>query len=133
MTRHGVDVDSTERRRDTPVEVYSHQLEKLQKLQIEQQRREKLLGYAKLATALLTAISAVLLIHHPAALFLLVTSIAGFVVFAVLHEKVLGSIRYRSRAITFYQRGLARLNDHWAEAGRLASASWIPCIRMHEI
>jgi hypothetical protein len=117
MTRHGVDVDSTERRRDTPVEVYSHQLEKLQKLQIEQQRREKLLGYAKLATALLTAISAVLLIHHPAALFLLVTSIAGFVVFAVLHEKVLGSIRYRSRAITFYQRGLARLNDHWAGSG----------------
>ena len=40
-----------------------------------------------------------------------------FVALAVRQEKLLASIRYRTRAISFYERGLARLNDRWAGAG----------------
>jgi hypothetical protein len=110
-------VDSAERSGDSPVEMYSHRLEELHKLQTVEQRREKFLGYTKLVIAFLTAISAVLLIHDPTALNLLVVPIAVFVLLALLQEKLLRSLRYRARAITFYERGLARLNDRWAGSG----------------
>jgi len=38
-------------------------------------------------------------------------------VLAVLQEQILNAIRYRTRAISFYERGLARLNDRWTGAG----------------
>ena len=34
-----------------------------------------------------------------------------------MQEKLLASIRYRTRAIAFYDRGLARLTDQWAGSG----------------
>ncbi len=57
------------------------------------------------------------LLHHPTALILLLAPVAAFLLAAVLHEKLLRSLRNRARAIDFYERGLARLNDSWPGAG----------------
>jgi hypothetical protein len=100
-----------------PAEVYTAELNSLLELQAFQQRRERLLGYAKLLIAVATLIGAIFLPRHASAFALLTAPVAVFVILAVLQEKLLASIRYRTRAIAFYERGLARLNDQWAGSG----------------
>jgi len=101
----------------TPAAVYSERLEALERAQATGQRREKLLGYAKLALAALSIILAALLLHRPRAIELGLLPVAAFIVLAVLHEKLLGSLRMRARSLHFYRRGLARLEDRWAGTG----------------
>ncbi len=101
----------------SPAEVYAGELQELTRLQATEQRRERLFGYAKLVVAAATLIAAVFLNRHLGALLLLLFPVAGFIVLAVLQEKLLNSTRYRDRAILFYTRGLARLNDDWAGGG----------------
>ena len=112
-----MDVYSAKGGGQSPAAEYADQLEKLKRLQASEQRRERLLGYTKLAVAAATLLAAALLTRHMSALSLLLAPVAGFVVLAVMQEKLLRSIGYRSRAILFYERGLARLNDHWAGGG----------------
>ena len=107
----------TDRKDDTPAATYSHRLEELRRLQAVEQRRERAMGYSKLVVALAVAIAAVLLIYHPMALGPLLTSIAVFVVLAVIQERATLKIRYGARAIVFYERGLARLNGGWEGHG----------------
>jgi MutS domain V len=97
--------------------VYANELQRLADLQAKEQRRERLLGYSKLIIASLTLIAAVLLRRHAFALICLLAPVAGFIALAVMQEKLLNAIRYRTRAISFYERGLARLNDRWAGSG----------------
>jgi hypothetical protein len=98
-------------------ELYTKELRNLGQLQASQQRRERLLGYSKLLIAAATLVAALFLPHHTVAFALLAPPVAAFIVLAVLQEKLLASIRYRTRAISFYERGLARLNDKWAGSG----------------
>ncbi len=112
-----MDVDTAKHGEDSAAEVYAGQLEQLQRTQAMEQRREKLLGVAKLVIALLTLIAAALLIHHAAALVLLLIPVALFVVLAALQEKLVRAVRSRGRAIVFYERGLARLDGRWAGDG----------------
>ena len=112
-----MNLDSTERNENTPGEVYSRQLEELRKSQGAGQRRERLMGYAKLVVAFFAAIAAVLLIYYPVALSLLLMLIAVFLLLAVFQEKLIRTLRYGARAILFYERGLARLNGNWSETG----------------
>jgi hypothetical protein len=100
-----------------PAEAYAAELNSLSELQASQQRREQLLGYSKLLIAVATLGVAVFLPRHAVAFALLLAPVAAFLVLAVLQEKLLASIRYRTRAIAFYARGLARLNDQWAGSG----------------
>ncbi len=100
-----------------PAEVYESELASLLTQQAKEQRRERICGYAKLAIAVLTLVGAGLLLRRPLALVLLIIPVAIFVVLAVVQERLLGAIRYRGRAISYYERGLARLNDRWAGGG----------------
>lgn len=102
---------------DTPREVYSHRLHELYLAQASQRRRERLLGYAKLAMAAGTLLCAVLLLRHTAAIAFLLAPAAVFIVLAVMHEKLIRQLRLRARSIDFYERGLARLEDRWAGTG----------------
>jgi hypothetical protein len=102
---------------ESPREVYSHRLHELQLAQAAQRRRERLLGYAKLAMAAGTLLCAVLLLRHTAAIAFLLAPAAVFVVLAVMHEKLIRQLRLRARSIEFYERGLARLEDRWAGTG----------------
>ena len=109
--------DPLNRGKRSPAAVYADELQRLADLQAKEQRRERLLGYSKLIIAILTLAAAALLRRHAVALFCLLAPVAGFILLAVMQEKLLGAIRYRTRAISFYERGLARLNDRWAGSG----------------
>jgi hypothetical protein len=102
---------------ETPAQVYARRLRELNLVQSAEQRREALLGYSKLIVAALTLICAVLFLHYLKALESLLVPVFAFIVLAVLQEKMIRSLRYRARAITFYERGLARLEDRWAGMG----------------
>jgi hypothetical protein len=47
----------------------------------------------------------------------LVLPAAAFLVLVVLQENLIRKLRYRARAIAFYERGHARLEDRWAGTG----------------
>ncbi|HWE85544.1 MAG TPA: hypothetical protein VG267_11410 [Terracidiphilus sp.] len=97
--------------------VYAAELGALETVQARDGRRERLLGLAKLALAAGTLIAAGLLIHDKARLEWLAAPCALFVALAVGHEKMLGAMRRRDRALRFYRRGLARLEGRWAGEG----------------
>ena len=97
--------------------MYGDALNRLGVIQRTEQRRERLLGYSKLLIAVLTLAAAAVFRSHPILLASLLAPVAAFIILAVLQEKLLASIRYRARAISFYERGLARLRDGWAGTG----------------
>ncbi len=100
-----------------PAELYAAEHTKLLALQAAAHRRERILGYSKLVIAILTLIAAAFFHTNAIVLTLLLVPAVAFVILAVVQEKLLGAIRYRTRAIAFYERGLARLNDRWAGTG----------------
>jgi MutS domain V len=102
---------------ETPTQVYTRRLLDLTRTQTAEQRREKQLGYAKLAVAALTLVAAVTLLHYLKALDFLPVPIGIFLVLGVLQDKYIRRIRFRSRAISFFERGLARIEDRWAGTG----------------
>ena len=112
-----MDAVSVKELHQTPAEVYTHRMQALQELQVTERRRARALGYTKLVLASLIAISALLLLRYFTLLIPLLAFVASFAVLAILHEKALRSLRYRARSITFFERGLARLNDRWHSTG----------------
>ncbi len=100
-------------------DVYSQQLGELLEKQAAERKREQMLGYAKVALGLAIVVAAVLFLHRVMLLGFLLVPLALFIVLAVLHEKVLASIGLRGRAIRFYERGLARVQDRWAGDGEM--------------
>jgi hypothetical protein len=101
----------------TPAAVYRHRLEALRKIEAVEKRRERQLGYSKLLIALLTVIAAALLLRYPNAWPVPLMFIASFILLAIWHGRVIESLRDRGRAILFYDRGLARIENRWADTG----------------
>ena len=102
---------------ETPAEVYTRRLLELNRTQSAERRREKQLGYAKLLVVALTLVAAVLLIRSLRALDYLPVPIGIFLVLGVLQDRHIRRIRFRARAISFFERGLARIEDRWMGAG----------------
>jgi hypothetical protein len=102
---------------DTPAEIYASHLATLDATQSAEQGHERLLGYAKLAVAAVTVIYAFLSLHYQHILAFIAVPIGIFLVLGVLQEKHIRRLRFRGRAIAFYERGLARLEDRWAGSG----------------
>jgi hypothetical protein len=98
-------------------EVYAYRLQALNRAQAAEGRRERALGYGKLAVAAVTLIAALLFLHFLRALEFLAVPVVFFLVLAVMQEKLIRRLRMRARAIQFYERGLARLDDRWAGSG----------------
>lgn len=98
-------------------DVYSRQLASLAAQQSRDQPREHLLGYSKLALAAAVVLAAGFLIHHVRGLLVLLIPIAAFIVLAVMQEKLIASLRNRTRAMSSYERGLARLEGRWQGSG----------------
>ena len=112
-----MDPEESMKREDAPAQVYARRLQELDTMQTAEQRREAWLGYTKLAIAAATLICAVLFLHYLRALEFLLAPVCAFLALAVLQEKTIRSLRYRARAIAFYERGLARLEDRWSGTG----------------
>ena len=100
-----------------PAEGYARRLHELNIEQPAARQRERLLGYATLGVAAIALIAALLFLHFLKHIEFLLISMIGFMVLAALHGKLLGRLRFRGRVITFYERGLARLEDRWAGSG----------------
>ena len=103
--------------RAVPAEVYAGRLNELNWAQSAERRRERALGYAKLAIAAATLVVALLLLHFLKALEILLIPVVLFLFLAVLQERLIRRLRFRGRAIAFYQRAQARLEDRWAGGG----------------
>jgi hypothetical protein len=102
---------------ESPAEVYARRLATLTTTQSAEQRRERLLGYAKLAVAALTILYVFLAIHYQHILEFITVPIGIFLVLGVLQEKHIRRLRFRSRAINFFNRGIARIEDRWKGTG----------------
>lgn len=109
--------EGAERSAGHPQELYTHRLEKLRNTQALDGAAEKRLGYAKLVTAFITVVSALLLLYYSRFLPLLLLPALIFVYLAVKHEHRLQQLRERRRSISFYERGIARIQDRWAGTG----------------
>jgi MutS domain V len=102
---------------ELPAEAYARRLWQLKLLQATDQTRERRLGYAKLVIAATTLLAACLFLHYLKGLEALPLLIGTFLVLAVLQENKIHRIRFRNRAIDFFERGLARLEDRWSGTG----------------
>ncbi len=82
------------------------------------QYRERLAGYAQLALAAF-GLTWILfrLSHFSKADLLLLVPVTAFAVLAVLHSRLIRRVTACSRAIRFYEQGLARLDGSWAGNG----------------
>ena len=100
-----------------PAELYQSRLRQLERLQADDRKQERRLGYVKVAIAFVTILSAIVLLYYTRMLWMLLLPAAVFVYLAVLHENRLQAIRGRARSIEFFERGLARINDQWIGKG----------------
>ncbi|HXS77619.1 MAG TPA: hypothetical protein VN753_15670 [Terracidiphilus sp.] len=92
-------------------------MRQLERLQADDRKQERRLGYVKVAIAFVTILSAIVLLYYTRMLWMLLLPAAVFVYLAVLHENRLQAIRGRARSIEFFERGLARINDQWIGKG----------------
>jgi hypothetical protein len=82
------------------------------------QSRERLAGYSQLALAAFSLIWILFRLRHfTAADLLLFIPVTAFIVLAVVHGRLIRRVTAYSRAIRFYEQGLARLDGHWAGGG----------------
>ncbi len=110
-------VSETMRSASDPAALYSERLSELQLAQVIDRKQERLFGYTKVAVAFATIAAALILLYYVKFLWLLLVPGGTFAFLAVLHERRLQQIRLRQRAIGFYERGLARIEDRWAGSG----------------
>ncbi len=117
MVVQGLDTGEAANGGSRAEDVYSDRLSELHLAQAVERKRERTLGYVKVALGVSTALCAVLFIRRTTVLESLLAPVGFFIILAVLHEKVLASIGLRGRAIRFYEMGLARVQDRWAGDG----------------
>ncbi len=100
-------------------EVYARRLGELRGVAETLGRRDVLYGRVKLgllAAGIGVAVAAVL--YHQFSAYWVIVPVAAFVYFVVAHERVLGEVRRTARAIAFYERGNARLENRWQGTGQ---------------
>src|SRR5215471_2964682 len=101
-----------------PVSTYAQLLERRRASIGEFERRHRLFGYAKLATAA-AAVGLVwlALARNAAAILWVLVPAAVFAVLVVLHDKTLRAMERLRRAAAFFEAGLARLEGKWPGTG----------------
>ena len=100
-----------------PEELYQHRLQQLTNTQTLEEAAEKRLGYAKIAVAFVTVAAALVFLYFSKFLWLLLLPAGLFIYLAIKHERSLQRIRERRRSISFFERGIARIQDRWAGKG----------------
>jgi hypothetical protein len=97
---------------------YSQRVEVLSVERSGLQQRERLVGFVQLGLGACCVAWILFRVRHFSRTDLLVLiPVAVFVVIAVLHGRLLRAVSLRTRAIAFYEQGLARLNGTWAGSG----------------
>jgi MutS domain V len=97
---------------------YNLRLELLHASEVKLKQRDTLLGYAKLFLLLSGIVVAFWLLtaRSLSVLWILVPTFL-FILFAVMHERAIRALKRCTRAISFYERGLARIAGQWMGKG----------------
>jgi len=112
---------------EVPREEYSRREAELSVRLSRVQDRERLTGYIQLALAAFTVVWILFRLRHfTSADWLLLIPITAFVILAALHGRLLREVALCSRAIRFYEQGLARLNGTWAGTGATGERFLLP-------
>ncbi len=80
-------------------------------------RRDARVSYARLAIFAAAVVLAMLAARGTVAAWWVSTPLTAFVVLVLYHDRVIRGRDAMSRAIAFYERGLARIEDRWAGTG----------------
>jgi hypothetical protein len=102
-----------------PREEYTRRLTALLAAEARLTKRSNVLAGSKLAAILLTVIAGIWLAKYfPTYIFALIAPVVVLALLFVLHERTLRSLRRYARLKTFYDRGIARIDDRWAGIGQ---------------
>lgn len=102
---------------ESPRAAYERSLQEKHAELSVQQRRDRALGFAKLAVGLVAIFLVVRFVHELHGIWPLLIVVAAFVVLIVVHERVLKRIQRIEVLVNFYERGIARLEGRWADRG----------------
>ena len=104
--------------RVTPCDEYARRLGEHRRAETRFARNHVRVGNARLAAFAAAALIAWLTLRAGwfSAWFLVLPALA-FVALVVVHERVIRSQQHASRAVAWYERGIARLEDRWAGGG----------------
>ena len=80
-------------------------------------RLDARISYGRLVVVVATALTAWIVFGMGASAWLFAMPISAFVALAVWHDRVLRALDRTSRAIAYYDDGLARLEDRWHDLG----------------
>ena len=80
-------------------------------------RLDARVSYARLAVVASFALTAWLVLGMGATPWLFAVPASAFTALAVWHDRVLRALDRAARAVTFYEHGIARLEDRWQEIG----------------
>lgn len=101
-----------------PRDEYESRLARAREQLVQHERRDRLVGYGKLAVGMAVIGTGVFLLKYPPPYMALVfVPIAMFIVLALWHERVIRERERCARVIVFYERGVARLDNHWQGTG----------------
>ena len=101
-----------------PLAEYQNRLTERQAVAERDEKRFRRIGNARLATGILGVIVAFFVFGETVlSPWWLVIPVAAFLALVVIHARVVDRMERARRAVAFYQRGLARLENHWMGTG----------------
>jgi hypothetical protein len=101
----------------TPLAEYSRRLQQRRAEERRWGRHDVRIAYARLAVFGLAAALVVLVLRGNASPWLLVAPAVAFGALLQIHDRVLHQLTTTRRAIVYYERGIARLEDRWIGMG----------------
>jgi hypothetical protein len=78
-------------------------------------------SYARLAVVAAFALTGWLVLGEGLSPWIIAVPVSAFIALAVWHDRVLRSLDRAARAVTFYEHGIARLEDRWHDIGENGS------------
>lgn len=102
---------------DHPREVYSRLLDERRAEIAKRNERHRMLGYLKVAAAVLVGLALWMALVHIFSVFWVLLPIALLAGLSVFHEHLLRQLDRRRRAERYFERALARLDGNWAGTG----------------
>ena len=100
-----------------PAAVYHDRLAAHRSAHARLERWDERLAHARLAVFALAVVLALVVWRADVTLWILLAPVAAFLVLAVRHDRTIRARDAAARAIAYYERGLARIDDRWIGTG----------------
>lgn len=117
MSEAAVDRQTKDSPTADPRVEYTRRLERHERAAAEFDRRHIRMGNIKLGVIVIGIAFAVLILERVFSPYWILLPFGAFVVFIVLHERILRQKAHAETAASLYRSGLARIDDKWAGTG----------------